>query len=107
MNEEFLSKKQAIELFDSGNLARLEVGTAKGLQDIHHYLFQDVFDFAGKIREVDLAKGNFRFAPAIYLADVKEHFVTGKHKPFGANFGAKAYWHQGGIKQGSVRYLFG
>lgn len=85
MNEEFLSKKQAIELFDSGNLARLEVGTAKGLQDIHHYLFQDVFDFAGKIREVDLAKGNFRFAPAIYLADVKEHFVTGKHKPFGAN----------------------
>ena len=56
-----------------------------GLQDIHHYLFQDVFDFAGKIREVDLAKGNFRFAPAMYLADVKEQFVTGKHKPFGAN----------------------
>lgn len=69
MDEEFLSKKQTIGLFDSGDLARLEVGTTRGLQDIHRYLFQDVFDFAGKIREVDLAKGNFRFTPAIYLAD--------------------------------------
>ena len=69
MDEELLSKKRAIELFDSGDLARLEVGTAKGLRDIHRYLFQDVFDFAGKIRGVNLAKGNFRFAPAMYLAD--------------------------------------
>lgn len=69
MDEELLSKKRAIKLFDTGVLTRLEVGTTKGLQDIHHYLFQDVFDFAGKIRNIDLAKGNFRFAPAMYLAD--------------------------------------
>ena len=69
MDEELLSKKRAIGLFDTGDLDRLEVGTARGLQDIHHYLFQDIFDFAGKIREVDLVKGNFRFAPAMYLAD--------------------------------------
>ena len=66
-NEEFVSKKHAIELFESGRINDFEVGTTKGLQQIHQYLFQDVFDFAGKIRDVDLAKGNFRFAPVIYL----------------------------------------
>lgn len=83
--EELVSKKRALGLYNSGDIDSIEVGTTMGLQDIHHYLFQDVFDFAGKIRTVNLAKGNFRFAPAMYLADVKEHFVTGKHRPFGAN----------------------
>ena len=68
-NEELLSKKRAVELYDSGKIDDFEVGTTKGLQQIHKYLFQDVFDFAGEIRNVDLAKGNFRFAPAIYLKD--------------------------------------
>lgn len=68
-NEELASKKRAVELYDSGRINEFEVGTAKGLQQIHRFLFQDVFDFAGRIRDVDLAKGNFRFAPVIYLSD--------------------------------------
>ena len=68
-NEELSSKKRALELFETGKINNFEVGTTTGLQQIHHFLFQDVFDFAGKIRTVDLAKGNFRFAPAIYLKD--------------------------------------
>ncbi len=68
-NEELASKKRAVELYDSGRINEFEVGTTRGLQQIHQFLFQDVFDFAGKIREVDLAKGNFRFAPVIYLSD--------------------------------------
>ena len=68
-NEELASKKRAIELYDTGKIDEFEVGTTEGLKQIHRYLFQDVFDFAGKIRDVDLSKGNFRFAPAIYLED--------------------------------------
>lgn len=68
-NEELASKKRAIELYDTGKINDFEVGTTKGLQQIHQYLFQDVFDFAGQLRDVDLSKGNFRFAPAIYLKD--------------------------------------
>ncbi len=68
-NEELASKKRALELFSSGKISEIEVGTTKGLQEIHRFLFQDVFSFAGQIRTVDLAKGNFRFAPAIYLKD--------------------------------------
>ena len=68
-NEELQSKKRAIELYDSGKINEFEVGTTEGLKQIHRFLFQDVFDFAGKIRGVDLAKGNFRFAPAMYLND--------------------------------------
>ncbi len=68
-DEELKSKKRAIELYDSGKINDFEVGTTEGLKQIHKFLFQDVFDFAGKIRDVDLAKGNSRFAPAMYLAD--------------------------------------
>ena len=68
-NEELQSKKRAIELYDSGKINEFEIGTTEGLKQIHRFLFQDVFDFAGKIRDVDLAKGNFRFAPAMYLND--------------------------------------
>ena len=68
-DEELASKKRAVELYDSGKIDDFEAGTTKGLRQIHRFLFQDVFDFAGQIRDVDLAKGNFRFAPAIYLSD--------------------------------------
>ena len=55
-NEELQSKKRAIELYDSGKINEFEVGTTEGLKQIHRFLFQDVFDFAGKIRDIDLAK---------------------------------------------------
>lgn len=67
--EEYLSKKRAIELWDKGIINEFEVGTFKGLQQIHQYIFQDVFSFAGKIRSVNLAKGNFRFAPLLFLEE--------------------------------------
>lgn len=62
-----LTKKRAYKLFDDKIIDTFEVGTFKGLQQIHHYIFQDVFDFAGKIRTVNLSKGNFRFAPVRFL----------------------------------------
>lgn len=65
--EERLSKARALELFESGLLDTFEVGTFNGLAQIHKYLFNDIYDFAGKIRSVNLAKGSFRFAPAMYL----------------------------------------
>ena len=67
--EERITKIKALELFDSGKTNEFEVGTFKGLADIHHYLFSDVYDFAGKVRNVNLTKGNFRFAPVMYLED--------------------------------------
>ena len=66
-NEEYLSKKRAIELWDTGLIDEFEVGTFKSLADIHAYLFQDVFDFAGKIRNVNISNGSFRFAPLLFL----------------------------------------
>lgn len=66
-NEEYLSKKRAKELWDLGIIDKFEVGTFKALKDIHAYLFQDVFNFAGKIRTVNIAKGSFRFAPLLFL----------------------------------------
>lgn len=65
--EERLTKLRALELFESGRLARMEVGTFAGLAQIHGYLFQDVYAFAGRLRTVNIAKGSFRFVPAIYL----------------------------------------
>lgn len=65
--EEKISKSKALELFESGLLDTFEVGTFKGLCAIHKYLFEDVYDFAGKLRTVNIAKGNFRFAPVMYL----------------------------------------
>ncbi|MDU5923536.1 MAG: Fic family protein [Finegoldia magna] len=67
IDEELLSKKRAIELWDKGLINNFEVGTYKGLQEIHEFLFQDIFDFAGKTRDVNLSKGNFRFANLLYL----------------------------------------
>ncbi len=71
--EEKISKKKAMELFESGYLDRLEAGTFKALAEIHKYLFEDIYDFAGKIREVNMAKGNFRFAPVMYLRAALEN----------------------------------
>ena len=68
-NEEYLSKKRALELWDKGIIDKFEPGTVKALQEIHKYLFKDVFDFAGQIRNVNLSKGNFRFAPVLFLND--------------------------------------
>ena len=65
--EERISKKKAVQLFDRKLLDTFDVGTFAGLAAIHKYLFEDIFDFAGEIRTVNLAKGNFRFAPLIYL----------------------------------------
>ena len=65
--EEKISKKKALWLFESGTLDSLEAGTFAALQEIHKCLFEELYDFAGKIRTVNLAKGNFRFAPVMYL----------------------------------------
>ena len=67
IKEEYLSKKRAKELWDKNIIDSFEVGTFKGLRQIHKYIFQDVFDFAGKIRDVNLIKGNFRFTPLLFL----------------------------------------
>ena len=65
--EERISKKKAVWLFENGTLDALPVGTFAALQEIHRHLFADLYPFAGKIRTVNLAKGNFRFAPLLYL----------------------------------------
>ena len=67
--EERITKKKALELFDTGLLNTFEVGTFKGLQCIHKYLFEDIYDFAGEIRNENISKGNFRFAPVMYLKE--------------------------------------
>lgn len=71
--EERISKKKAVELFDKGILDHLPAGKFSTLQAIHKYLFQDIYDFAGKIRTVNIAKGNFRFAPLMYLEAALEN----------------------------------
>lgn len=71
--EEKISKKKAVELFESGFLNNLEAGTFNALSEIHRFLFEDVYAFAGQIREVNIAKGNFRFAPVMYLGAALEH----------------------------------
>ena len=65
--EERISKRKAVDLFVKHLLNTFEVGTFKGLQAIHKYLFEDIYPFAGQIRKVNIAKGNFRFAPVMYL----------------------------------------
>jgi len=65
--EEKISKEKAIKLFDSGKINKINAGTVEGLQQIHKFLFEDIYNFAGKIRDVNISKGNFRFAPVMYL----------------------------------------
>lgn len=71
--EEKLSKKRAVELFESGMLDKLEAGKFASLKAIHKYLFDDIYFFAGEIRTVNIAKGNFRFAPVMYLEAALEN----------------------------------
>ena len=70
--EERLTKLRARELFEMGLFDSFEVGTFAGLCSIHRHLFQDVYDFAGRMRTVNIAKGNFRFAPVMYLSAALE-----------------------------------
>lgn len=67
--EERISKKKAIKMYETNFFDTLEAGTLKALSQIHQYLFEDIYEFAGKVRDVNIAKGNFRFAPVIYLKD--------------------------------------
>ena len=71
--EERISKKKAIELFEKGILDSLEAGIFESLAKIHKYLFEDIYTFAGEIRTVNIAKGSFRFAPVMYLKQALEH----------------------------------
>lgn len=71
--EEKISKKKAVELFESGRLDSMQAGTVDSLKKIHQFLFEDIYEFAGKIRTVNLAKGNFRFAPVMYLQPSLNH----------------------------------
>lgn len=70
--EEKISKKRALELFENNSLENMEAGKFSSLAEIHRLLFTDIYDFAGQVRDVNLAKGNFRFAPVIYLSAALE-----------------------------------
>lgn len=71
--EERISKKKAVEMYDSGMLDKLDAGKFSALREIHKYLFDEIYDFSGEIREVNIAKGNFRFAPLMYLEAALEN----------------------------------
>ena len=71
--EEKISKQKAKQLFDSGDINKVEIGTFKGLSFIHNYLFEDIYSFAGKIRTVNISKDDFRFAPLMYLEASLKH----------------------------------
>ena len=64
------SLQKAFQLFESGDIERMEIGTIKGLQQIHKYIFDGLYDFAGKIRDKNISKGGFRFANALYLNEI-------------------------------------
>lgn len=74
--EEKISKQKAKQLFESGAINTIEVGTFAGLAQIHKALFEDIYEFSGKLREVNIAKGNFRFAPLMYLEASLKHIDT-------------------------------
>ena len=80
--EERITKLKALELFDTNKINEFEVGTTKGLCEIHKFLFRDIYLFAGKIREVNLSKGNFRFASSIYLKDILSKIDSMKEDTF-------------------------
>ena len=71
--EEKLSKQKAIEMFETGYLDSLQAGTYESLANIHKYLFADIYDFAGKLRTVNMSKSSFRFAPVMYLQSALEN----------------------------------
>ncbi|MBX7154122.1 MAG: Fic/DOC family protein [Bacteriodetes bacterium] len=69
-NIDKLSLENAYRLFETGDINSMEIGTTKGLQQIHHYLFNGLYEFAGEIRTLNIAKGNFRFANSLYLKEI-------------------------------------
>ncbi|MGE4442757.1 MAG: protein adenylyltransferase Fic [Desulfomicrobium sp.] len=80
--EEKISKQKAKQLFDSGDIRKTEIGTFAGLSFIHAYLFEDIYTFAGKIRDVNIAKGDFRFAPLMYLEQSLKYIDRMPHSNF-------------------------
>jgi len=80
--EEKLSKQKAKQLFESGDINQVEVGSFAGLTYIHAYLFGDVYAFAGQVRDVNLTKGNFRFAPVMYLQQSLAHISAMPQQSF-------------------------
>lgn len=80
--EEKISKKKALELFETGYLDTLAAGTFESLSLIHKYLFDEIYEFAGKMREVNIAKGNFRFAPLMYLQAALDNIDKMPQKDF-------------------------
>ncbi|WP_043774764.1 protein adenylyltransferase Fic [Desulfomicrobium escambiense] len=80
--EEKITKQKAKQLFDSGDIRKTEVGTFAGLSFIHAYLFEDIYTFAGKIRDVNIAKGDFRFAPLMYLEQSLKYIDKMPHSNF-------------------------
>ena len=82
--EEKISKKKALELFETGYLDTLQAGTFESLSLIHKYLFDEIYEFAGKMREVNISKGNFRFAPLMYLQAALDNIDKMPQKDFDA-----------------------
>ena len=80
--EEKLTKKKAAQLFETGELFKIEIGTFAGLATIHSALFSEIYDFAGKIREVNIAKDNFQFAPRIFLEQSLDYIDQLPHQTF-------------------------
>lgn len=80
--EERISKKKAIEIFENNILNKLEVGKYSALKKIHKYLFDEIYNFAGEIRTVNISKGNFRFAPLIYLNEALKNIDKMPHSTF-------------------------
>ena len=80
--EEKISKQKAKQFFETGEINKIEVGTFAGLAQIHYYLFEEIYDFSGKIRDLNIAKGNFRFAPVMYLQQALEHVNQMPHRNF-------------------------
>ena len=80
--EERISKARALDLFEKDLLDTFEIGTFRGLSQIHHYLFDEIYGFAGQARTVNIAKGGFRFAPGLYLTSSLENISKMPHSTY-------------------------